>query len=107
MKGRDFFRNDDLTALRPYRHAHSDHRRQPCIAESGGQHHFACADFASASVEPEFSATRLDAFDRPIGQITAAAPLEGDMERAQQAQCIHMAIERTKAGAGHIRPNLG
>ena len=96
-EGRDLLGDDDLAALRTHWRTNSDHRSQPRIAKSSGEHDFVRGNFDVTAAQPELAATRLDPFHCTVGKISAAMQLKSDVQRAKQAQGIHMTVERTEA----------
>src|SRR5215470_6938914 len=75
-EGRDLLGDDDLAALRTHWRTNSDHRSQPRIAKSSGEHDFVRRNFDVGAMQPELAATRLDSFHCAVGKISAAMPLK-------------------------------
>ena len=59
-----------------------------------------------AAAQPELAATWLDPLHCAVGKISAAMTLKTDVQRAKQAQGIHLAVERTEACTDDIKPDL-
>ena len=93
---RGAFGDDDLAFERPHRRAQPDLRRQRRIAEAGGEHDAARFDGPLFRGQPEAGRCRDNVGYAPVAQHNSAAPGDAQMQGAQQAQGIGMAVERTE-----------
>src|SRR5947209_12015790 len=103
---RNFFGDDDLAALRMHRSIDPKHGSKPRIAQPGGEHNALRSDLGACAGEPELAGAMLDGFHALAAEIAAAERLEGDMQRQQQAQRVHVAIMRREARTKHLWPDL-
>ena len=94
---RDFFRDDDLSALGAHGCIQADHGRKPGASEAGRNDDTASRDLAACAVQAEFARAGRDMLDAVVRAIAAAETVESHMQRPQQPQRIHMPVVWTKA----------
>ena len=93
----DLLGDDDLAALRANRGVEAEHGGEARIPQPGGKHDPARRELGRCRVQAELARARLDALDGVVRAIAAAQPRKPHMQRMQQPQCVHMAIERDRS----------
>src|SRR5207248_11441502 len=96
----------ELAALRPYRRLQSYHGREARVADAGGQHQFLRADRGTRVAQKEDSVVIVDRVHDMARPVLRAEQVHPHMESLEQAQRIALAVDRTKAGAYDLRPDV-